>query len=122
MSSISDLKAEVNDVYRDAVAPGSSLPSDPEKSRIRFLMAAVLDKVGEVEDFAFVAARSSVGMFRAIADGLGATSPGEFFWVTPTAMDGDMLLYRNDAGAAVLVQTSANLLGYLTDQNQPWSA
>ncbi|WP_295042141.1 SGNH/GDSL hydrolase family protein [uncultured Paracoccus sp.] len=48
MSSISDLKAEVNDVYRDTVAPGSSLPNDPAKTRIRSLMGAVLDKVEEV--------------------------------------------------------------------------
>lgn len=48
MSSISDLKAEANDVYRDTVAPGSSLPNDPAKTRIRSLMGAVLDKVEEV--------------------------------------------------------------------------
>lgn len=52
MSSISDLKAEANDVYRDTVAPGSSLPNDPEKSRIRGLLGSVLDKVADIESAA----------------------------------------------------------------------
>lgn len=52
MPTISELKAEAADIYRDSVAPGSALPNDPDKARIRSHVSRVLDRMAETEEAA----------------------------------------------------------------------
>jgi len=63
--------------------------------------------IGRAQEFDLEQIQTAVnqGVYATTADGITATSDGEFFWVP----DGDsLILYRNDAGSAVEILSTPN--------------
>lgn len=53
-----DLRAQSRNVYRDAIAPGSATPNDPEKAAIRALNDGLIDKIDEAAQTALAGRRA----------------------------------------------------------------